>query len=35
MKTRYINWFFVEALAMMSCLMTACEYQPDKYEIAD
>lgn len=35
MKTRYINWFFVAALAMMSCLMTACEDQPDKYEIAD
>ncbi len=35
MKTRYINWFFVAALAMMGCLMTACEDQPDKYEIAD
>lgn len=35
MKTRYINWFFVAVLAMMSCLMTACEDQPDKYEIAD
>lgn len=35
MKTRYINWFFVAALAMMGCLMTACEEQPDKYEIAD
>lgn len=23
MKTRYINWFFVAALAMMGCLMTA------------
>lgn len=34
MKTRYINWFFVAALAMMGCLMTACEDQPDKYEIA-
>lgn len=35
MKTRYINWFFVAALAMMGCFMTACEDQPDKYEIAD
>ena len=35
MKTRYINWFFVAALAVMGCLMTACEDQPDKYEIAD
>lgn len=35
MKTRYINWFFVAALAMMGCLMTACEDQPDKYEIAN
>ena len=35
MKTRYINWFFVAALAVMGCLMTACENQPDKYEIAD
>lgn len=35
MKTRYINWFFVAALAMMGCLMTACEDQTDKYEIAD
>ena len=35
MKTRYINWFFVAAVAMMGCLMTACEDQPDKYEIAD
>lgn len=35
MKTRYINWFFVAALAMMGCLMTACEDQLDKYEIAD
>ena len=31
MKTRYINWFFVAALAMMGCFMTACEDQPDKY----
>lgn len=35
MKTRYINWFFVAALAMLGCFMTACEDQPDKYEIAD
>lgn len=35
MKTRYINWFFVAALAMMGCFMSACEDQPDKYEIAD
>ena len=35
MKTRYINLFFVAALAMMGCFMTACEDQPDKYEIAD
>ncbi len=35
MKTRYINCFFVAALAMMGCFMTACEDQPDKYEIAD
>lgn len=35
MKTRYINWFFVAVLAVMGCLMTACEDQPDKYEIAD
>ena len=35
MKTRYINWFFVAALAIMGCFMTACEDQPDKYEIAD
>lgn len=35
MKTRYINWFFVAALAVMGCFMTACEDQPDKYEIAD
>lgn len=35
MKTRYINWFFVAALAVMGCLMTACEDQPGKYEIAD
>lgn len=35
MKTRYINWFFVAALAMMGCFMTACEDRPDKYEIAD
>lgn len=35
MKTRYINWFFVAALAMMGCFMTACEDQPDKYEITD
>lgn len=35
MKTRYINWFFVAALTMMGCFMTACEDQPDKYEIAD
>lgn len=35
MKTRYINWFFVAALAMMGCFMNACEDQPDKYEIAD
>mgnify|MGYP001753679902 FL=1 len=35
MKTRYINWFFMAALAMMGCFMTACEDQPDKYEIAD
>lgn len=35
MKTRYINWFFVAALAMMGRFMTACEDQPDKYEIAD
>lgn len=35
MKTKYINWFFVAALAVTGCLMTACEDQPDKYEIAD
>lgn len=35
MKTRYINWFFVAALAVMGCLMTVCDDQPDKYEIAD
>lgn len=35
MKTKYINWFFAVALAMLGCFMTACEDQPDKYEIAD
>ena len=35
MKAKYINWFFVAALAVSGCFMTACEDQPDKYEIAD
>lgn len=35
MKAKYINWFFVAVLAVSGCFMTACEDQPDKYEIAD
>ena len=35
MKTKYTNCFYVVVLAIIGCFMTACEDQPDKYEIAD
>lgn len=32
---KYMNWFFVAAIAVTGFSMTACEDEPDKYEIAD
>ncbi len=33
-KNKYMNWFFAALLAVTGFSMTACEDEPDKYEIA-
>lgn len=33
-NNKYMNWFFVAALVIASLSMTACEDEPDKYEVA-
>ena len=34
-NNKYINWFMSAVVAVTGFTMTACEDEPDKYEIAD